>query len=166
MVQFNKLIIFATSLIELRRKNDHIARRVWGSMTSFPGLSSLPTCLSLYFRAAAELAASRKCAKDANLSNSNIYFFQPIAFENVGTLSTHRPCSRFCSRVQDQYKDKWSPRIHLPFPAPCDHTKTFQLCSSAIEFFCVNRTSKLPAVSNLCFSHKKIVVIIIVAHEP
>ena len=36
--------------------------------------------------AAAELAASRKCEKYANLPNS--YIFQPIAFENLGTLNS------------------------------------------------------------------------------
>ena len=36
--------------------------------------------------AAAELAASRKCEKHANLPNS--YIFQPIAIENVGTLNS------------------------------------------------------------------------------
>jgi len=34
----------------------------------------------------AELAASRKCEKHANLPNSNI--FQSIAFENLGTLNS------------------------------------------------------------------------------
>jgi len=36
--------------------------------------------------ASAELAASRKCEKYANLPN--FYIFQPIAFENVGTLNS------------------------------------------------------------------------------
>ena len=36
--------------------------------------------------AAAELAASKKCEKYANLPNS--YIFQPIAFENLGTLNS------------------------------------------------------------------------------
>jgi len=36
--------------------------------------------------ASAELAASIKCEKYANLPNS--YIFQPIAFENVGTLNS------------------------------------------------------------------------------
>jgi hypothetical protein len=36
--------------------------------------------------AAAELAASKKCVKYANLPNS--YIFQPIAFENLGTLNS------------------------------------------------------------------------------
>ena len=36
--------------------------------------------------AAAELAASRKCEKYSNLPNS--YIFQPIAFENLGTLNS------------------------------------------------------------------------------
>jgi len=36
--------------------------------------------------ASAELAASRKCEKYANLPNS--YIFQPIAFENFGTLKS------------------------------------------------------------------------------
>jgi len=36
--------------------------------------------------ASAELAASRKCEKYANLPNSNI--FQPIVFANVGTLNS------------------------------------------------------------------------------
>jgi len=34
----------------------------------------------------AELAASKKCEKYANLPNS--YIFQPIAFENLGTLNS------------------------------------------------------------------------------
>ena len=53
--------------------------------------------------AAAELAASRKCTKYANLPNS--YIFQPIAFKNIGIRPSQLigRYNHFCPRAQDHH---------------------------------------------------------------
>jgi len=62
--------------------------------------------------AAAELAASRKSDKYANLPN--FYLFQPFALENLGSINeSTMHLSYFRTWAQNQRKIEWSTRINF-----------------------------------------------------
>ena len=98
--------------------------------------------------AAAELAASRKCAKYANLLNS--YIFQPIAFENIGTLNSSAVSliSALTRKISTQINGLRE--SHLFFSASLSHCNVSTLFFSE-RVFCVIRTSKLIPFLIFCF---------------
>ena len=92
--------------------------------------------------AAAELAASRKCEKYANMPNSNI--FQPTAFENLGTFNSSAVALIFFTWAQEQHRVQWSTWIYLPFQLLANTQQRFYSVlnsARAEKVLCVIRTS-------------------------